>query len=111
MATPNIATMIAGDYANIDSDIKVSVTVLQPNGTTTWTCSNAIRFNRDYDWIPVGEGDFPGGLVTFGLWVSECTERPKLSAKITNGTTTYRVMKVEDVGVNTRYDVACTQEL
>jgi hypothetical protein len=27
MATPNIATMIAGDYANIDSDIKVSVTV------------------------------------------------------------------------------------
>lgn len=103
--------MIDTDYQYIDDGIQVSAVVLQPNGTTTWTCADAIRMNRSYEWANVGGGDFPGGLVTFGLWVYQCTERPKITGKITSGGVNYRIVRVDDAAALTRYDVICTVEL
>ena len=108
MATPVIRDMIDGDWTYID--LTVSAVVTQPDATT-YTVANAIRFNRSYDWGSVGEGELPGGVVTFGLWVDQCTTRPKLSAKVASGGVNYRVLRVEDVAALSRYDVACVPEL
>lgn len=102
--------MIDGDYTYVD--LTVSAVVTQPDATT-YTVANAIRFNRSYDWGAVGESELPGGVVTFGLWVSQCTTRPRLSARITvssDAEVNYRVLRVEDVAAASRYDVACVPE-
>lgn len=110
MAIPNIREIIEGDHEYID--LVTSVTVRQPNGYE-FTASHAIRFNRDYDWSAVGGGDLPGGVVTFGLWVDQCTQRPKLSARLIDSgdSVRYRIARVEDVAANSRYDVACVPEV
>lgn len=109
MAIPDCRAMIESDWQYVD--LTVTAVVIQPNTWTTFTVANAIRFNRSYDWASVGEGQLPGGVVTFGLWVDQCDERPKLSARLTSGGVNYRVAAVEDVAANTRYDVACVPEV
>lgn len=108
MPSVNIRTMIDGDYEYVD--LTVSAVVTQPDAST-YTVANAIRFNRSYDWAAVGEGSLPSGVVTFGLWVTQCTTRPKLSAKVASGGVNYRVYAVTDVAANSRYDVACVPEV
>ena len=110
MPPVNIRVMINSDHAYVD--LTTTVTVRQPNGVE-FIALDVVRFNRGYDWGSVAEAELPGGVVTFGLWVEQCSQRPKLSARLTDSAdgVKYRVIRVEDVAANSRYDVACTPEV